>query len=392
MARRLELSQWPSGSYVSAIWPATSGVQYRPAYLYKPWVPPFIATATPFAVGNALVALTEAESQMERLSSSYRGSGSIADAFVRIEALSSSRIEGLNLNHRSLALALAQVGGASSVAQAVAHNVTAMNKTLELSAEESFSVEMIQEIHAALCVGTQLEEIAGDIRTTQNWIGKGQNGPRPNDYVPPPPEQVQGLLEDLCVFANRKDLPVVFQVAVTHAQFELIHPFADGNGRVGRCLIQAGLVRRLGPDIAHPPISSVLAADTEGYISSLQVYRRGDLNRYIETFSRATIASVGHVYSLTNAFDSLQQQWLQTLDNPRSGSLVRKAVALLPGSPVVDGNRMSSLLNVDVSQAIRTLNTLSEVGILSQATSGKRNRIWLAGEILQILDTYDFSE
>lgn len=96
---------------------------------------------------------------------------------MRIEAPSSSRIEGLALSHKPLALALAEVPGSTSTAKAVAKNVYAMKRAVELAAKEEFSIEMIRDIHATLCPGTQLDAIAGEIRTTQNWIGKGQNGP-----------------------------------------------------------------------------------------------------------------------------------------------------------------------------------------------------------------------
>lgn len=143
----------------------------------------------------------------------------------------------------------------------------AIKRAVELAAQEQFSINLVKDIHATLCTGTPLDTIAGKIRSTQNWIGKGQNGPSPEDYVPPPAEQVEELLEDLCCFANRNDMPVVFQMAVTHAQFELIHPFGDGNGKVGRCLIHAVLARRLGPHISQSPISSVLATSPDTYIS-----------------------------------------------------------------------------------------------------------------------------
>lgn len=94
---------------------------------------------------------------------------------------------------------------------------------------------------------------------------------------------------------------------------------------------------------------------------------------------------------LANAIEDLQNQWLERLGNPRKGSLQEKAIALLPGSPVINASRMSSMLEVNASQAIRTLNVLADSGILDQATPGKRNRIWLANEIIRMLNEYEFS-
>ncbi len=380
--------KWPPGKFVNATWPASSGIQHRPAYQYKAWVPPFIAAATPILTGKALLSLVNAESQYKMLQPKI---SAITDAFVRIEALSSSRIEGLKLSYKSLAMALAGVSRSSSTAKAVAKNVYAINKAIELASEAPFSVAMIQNIHKILCEGTQLDSIAGEIRVSQNWIGKGQHGPSPKDYAPPPPGNVERLLEDLCNFANRTDLPVVFQMAVTHAQFELIHPFGDGNGRVGRCLMHAVQVRRLGADTPRAPFSSVLAASVDDYIASLERYREGDLNGCIEFFSQAMSTSVGHMNFLASAISNLQVKWLEQLGVTRKESLQRKAIALLPSAPVVDAKLMSSMLDVDMHQAIRTLNTLADFGILEQLTSGKRNRVWVASEIIRLLEEYDFS-
>lgn len=176
-------------------------------------------------------------------------------------------------------------------------------------------------------------------------------------------------------FANRSYMPVIFQMAVTHTQFELIHPFGDSNGRVGRCLIHAVLVRRLGPRISQSPISSDLATSADTYISSLQRYRNGDLDSYIEFFSKAVSSSVKHMNLLADAFESLQNRWLERLTNPRKGSLQEKAIAVLPGSPVVGANRLSSMLGIDTSQAIRTLNALAAAEVIDQPTQGKKPRL-----------------
>jgi Fic family protein len=94
---------------------------------------------------------------------------------------------------------------------------------------------------------------------------------------------------------------------------------------------------------------------------------------------------------LASAISNLQVKWLEQLGATRKESLQRKAIALLPSAPVVDAKLMSSMLGADVSQTIRTLNTLADSGILEQVTSGKRNRVWVASEIIRILEEYDFS-
>lgn len=102
----------------------------------------------------------------------------------------------------------------------------------------------VVSIHQRLLTGTRLEEYAGQLRTTQNWIGGSDYNPCSAAFIPPPHEHVESLLEDLCAFCNSDSLPAVAQAAIAHAQFETIHPFVDGNGRTGRALIHVVLRRR----------------------------------------------------------------------------------------------------------------------------------------------------
>src|SRR5438105_1677041 len=107
------------------------------------------------------------------------------------------------------------------------------------------------------------------LRSEQNWIGGSDFNPCSAEFVPPPPEEVAALLEDLCAFCNDASLPAVAQAAIAHAQFETIHPFVDGNGRTGRALIHVVLRRRdLVPRIL-PPISLVLSTWSDDYVHGL---------------------------------------------------------------------------------------------------------------------------
>ncbi len=116
-------------------------------------------------------------------------------------------------------------------------NIDAMTYAVESLAEgESLSVDVLLEIHRGLLVGTRLEPHGGRLRREQNWIGGSTFNPCSAEFVPPPWEHVPALVADLCRFSSDDSLPAVAQAAIAHAQFETIHPFADGNGRVGRAL------------------------------------------------------------------------------------------------------------------------------------------------------------
>ncbi|HUP86050.1 MAG TPA: Fic family protein [Acidimicrobiales bacterium] len=121
------------------------------------------------------------------------------------------------------------------------------------------TVDGLLEMHEWLLSRTRLREHAGQIRSVQNWIGGSSFDPCSAAFVPPPFEQVEGVLADVCAFVNDDELPAVAQAAIAHSQFETIHPFVDGSGRTGRALIHAVLRRRgVAPRIL-PPISLVLA-------------------------------------------------------------------------------------------------------------------------------------
>ena len=118
---------------------------------------------------------------------------------------------------------------------------------------------------------------AGELRTVQNWIGGSDFSPRGALYIPPPPETVPGYMDDLVTFADRSDMPALLQAAIAHAQFESIHPFTDGNGRIGRALINTILRRRGATTRVVVPLASALVARRENYFDALGSYRSGDL-------------------------------------------------------------------------------------------------------------------
>ena len=184
----------------------------------------------------------------------------VARHLLRQESTASSRIEGLALGHRRIALAdfdLERSG--DQKAADIVGNIRAMAVALNLGdGPDRITPEHIKDIHRTLLHFGVDERIAGELRGQPGWIGGTM--PTTAAYVPPPHEEVPRLLDDLCEFVNRTDLPALVQAAVAHAQFENVHPFADGNGRVGRCLIHTVLRRRgLAPSFV-PPISVVLLA------------------------------------------------------------------------------------------------------------------------------------
>ena len=175
------------------------------------------------------------------------------------------------------------------------------------------------------------ERYVGVIRDEQGWIG----GTSPLDahLVTPPPSELPALLDDLVAFVNRADIDPVAQAAISHAQFEIIHPFADGNGRVGRVLVAWVLTRRLDL-LVPPPVSVAIAADVGGYTSGLVLFRLGDHHAWIKWFADA-VASGGRAQrALIVEVDHVKRNWRDRLastdQRPRSDAAVYAALDLLP--------------------------------------------------------------
>src|SRR5438876_7740206 len=161
--------------------------------------------------------------------------------YVRKEAVLSSQIEGTQSSLQNLLAAEARLNdpdAPSDVAEVVNY-VSAMNHGLERLAELPVSVRLIREIHSNLMHGARGGRLTpGELRTTQNWIGPGGCSLRDATFIPPPPQEVPQALSDLERFLHMENpAPPLIQVGLAHAQFETIHPFFDGNGRVGRLLI-----------------------------------------------------------------------------------------------------------------------------------------------------------
>jgi Fic family protein len=188
----------------------------------------------------------------------------LARLLLREESVASSKIEGLEVGGRRLLRAEAArlLGEAPSdvTAAEVLGNVDAMAWAIR-GVQESATITLahLLEVHRRLLTGTRLEAYGGEVRQEHNWIGGSSYNPCSAAFVPPPPEMVPALLHDLVAFCNDDSLPAVAQAALAHAQFEMIHPFVDGNGRTGRALIHLVLRRRGLATRVIVPVSLILA-------------------------------------------------------------------------------------------------------------------------------------
>ncbi|MDP9349773.1 MAG: Fic family protein, partial [Gemmatimonadota bacterium] len=292
--------------------------RYRRACKYEAFLPDPLRGLPLSLAAEVAGVVSEAEAAIRRLNDAAQPAlAPLARLLLRTESIASSKVEGMQLGVRELARAEARMesgGRAGPTALEVLANIDAMELAVhQAAAVERFSVEEILAIHRLLMEGALNAHVAGRLRTGQNWIGGNDYNPCGADFVPPPPEYVVALLEDLCDAVNHEVLPPLVQAALVHAQFETIHPFDDGNGRTGRALIHVVLRRRGLAPAYVPPISVILAAARDRYVEGLTRFREDRIGEWIEQFA-ATAAGAAHLATAyLRAVQALQARWRRQL-------------------------------------------------------------------------------
>lgn len=388
-----------NGHFERRIWEPSPGI-YPPlarlqrGFKYDAFIPDEIAGrewSIPSHVAEDIV-------RAERAIAALTGSPPIASIeamsrlLLRAESISSSQIEGLVVSGRRLAQALYDPVLGGDTARSVVNNIRAMEGAIALGAgTNQLTVETLCDLHAVLFQNTPYLEYAGHLRVEQNWIGGHLPAPLDAEYIPPPPDHVRPLMEDLVAFCARDDLPPVFQAGIAHAQFETIHPFVDGNGRVGRALIHIILRRRGAIELVVPPVSTVLIAGAERYVAGLTAYREGRDDDWSSLFAVAMQRAALRASALTRAVARLQEEWLKRLGETRMHATARQVVQLLPASPVLDANRTAELTGVSTVSARKALLRLEQVGALRLLKHGSRHgRVWVADELLGMLNAFEW--
>ena len=383
MPRTVDLV-WPGGGY--------GGRKDRLPFRYQAFVPDAIADWDEKLSPRAVEALGDATASLHVIQGSAAEDLEVLAApLLRAEALGSSFIEGLQASNKRLALAAYEPAAAPAVARAVLGNVRAMERAVELgSAPGAFTLDGFFDIHRTLLEGTSEERFAGRIRDDQNWIGGRGLSPRDATFVPPPFELVPGLLHDLIAFVNRDDVPAVAQAALAHAQLETIHPFGDGNGRAGRCLIHVVLRRRQLTPVLVPPISVVLATNASSYIAGLVDHREGRFDDWLGYFADQVTAACDATVRLHAQITRLLHDLIERAGSPRSDSVARKIILSLPSQPIVGAETVASRHGVTPTAARAALNRLDAAGVLAQTRVGRRrDREWASDELFDLLDAFE---
>ena len=364
----------------------------RTRFRFTAYVPDEIRDWEPAMTASLAALIAEAERRCASLNHDPPTLGSmdtLTRQLLRAEAVASSRIEGLVMSHRRLALAQA-AAGVDDTADQIVGNIAAMEEAVTTaSARGRITSADILEIHRTLLRDTRDSHIAGILRERQNWIGGEASSPAGAEFVPPPAREVKRLLDDLCQFLDRTDLSPATQAAIAHFQFETIHPFANGNGRVGRALIQLVLRRRgLAPEFV-PPISLAFAADAQTYVKGLTAYRHGALEDWLEVFANALGRAAEHSRAFATDVVDLQHRWMETAGRPRRNSTARRLIEVLPGRPVLTTDAAAQMLDVSNEAARLAMNSLEKAGVVQNGAAGKGRRIWEATGLFDLLDRFE---
>lgn len=307
---------------------------------------------------------------------------SFTPLLLRSESTASSRIEQLTSSARKVLEAEATGRGRGNAAL-IAANTRQMEAAV---ARARANVDGIVEMHQIL-LADSAPEIAGVLRGAQVWIGGSDYSPAGAMFVPPHQRHLTELMADLGEFMARDDLPALAQAAIAHAQFETIHPFADGNGRTGRALVHVVLPERGLTTSSALPLSAGLLTDTAAYFAALDAYRGGDVDRIVQLFARAAIDVAERGSWLAAELVAVRDEWNEQL-TARADALAWRVLDLLLQRPVLTTAAVSTEFGVSAETARNALDRLEADGVVISAQLDKRQRGWRSPDVLALLDEF----
>ena len=350
---------------------------------YAAFVPAPLPPQPPIAFDHALAALlSEADVALGRLdgvTSILPNPDLFVAMYVRQEAVLSSQIEGTQASLTDvLQFEVAEEGEPhlADVAEVVNY-VRAMHHGLGRLSELPLSLRLIREIHGELMQGVRGQERSpGDFRRSQNWIGPGGSTLASAAFVPPPPDDMREALANLESFLHDETLPPLVHAAIAHAQFETIHPFLDGNGRVGRLLITFLLCHR---GVLNKPLlylSHYLKQHRAEYYDRLQAIRLdGRWEEWVGFFLRGIAHVAREATDTARKIVKLRESHRERLaaEGKASGNLLR-ALDFLFEQPIVTVRFLQAQLGVTFATANKVVGRLAELDVVKERTGHARNR------------------
>jgi len=305
----------------------------------------------------------------------------IPAVMLRSESASSSQIENLTASAKNIAIAELD-SKAPKNSRIIADNISAMKTALSL--DSKISHDLILEIHKTLLQKTKAD-IAGKIREQQVWIGGSSISPSKAIFIPPHSKHINEYLADWVAFSNRINLNPIVLAAVSHAQFEIIHPFIDGNGRTGRALMQRVLKNNGIFRNSSLPISVGLLNKVDAYHSALNEFHNGDFIPIVKEITAGIIFAVQIGGSMVAKIDEIINNWKASIKSKESSN-VWKLIDLLVENPVVDAKFVSEKLNLSLKSAYNILQDAHNFEVLKPIGKINQNMKFEATGITGLID------
>ncbi|NEM92542.1 Fic family protein [Galbitalea soli] len=386
------MGSWPAVTSEVLRWQPVPGSDIGPGLStyfggpqpYTASIPALIADVDVTLPGALLAAAEEAARELSRFDAEVgHRVAAFAPVLLRSEAAASSQIEQLTASARAIFSAELGVRGTRN-ALLIAANTSALQAAVDLAGELGPSA--IRQMHAVL-MADQPRHTPGRWREEAVWIGISSQSPVGAEFVAPPWQLVPDLIDDLIAFAGRVDVPALVSTALTHAQFETIHPFTDGNGRTGRALAQAMLRHRAVTRNVAIPVSAGLLADLEGYHQALNAFRAGDGEPIVARFTEASVRAVVNARELVTDIDAIYAGWRERV-RARSDSGVWRVLDVVARTPVVDAGLIARELGIRPQNAYPLLRDLTEKGVLTAKNEYQIGTLWRSEEVLHAVDRF----
>jgi Fic family protein len=339
-----------------------------------------------------VAALSEADRQIGRLAGEGRrllNPHLLIRPFIRREAVLSSRIEGTQatLGELLAAEAGARVERSPADLREVANYVTALEHGIARLRRLPLSLRLVRELHAKLMTGVRgNSSIPGEFRRTQNWVGPAGATPESATYVPPPPDELMACLGPWEKFLHERALPPLVHVALAHYQFEAIHPFLDGNGRVGRLLITLMLIER---GVLPEPLlylSAFFEATRDEYYARLRgIQQDAEWEAWLRYFLEGLAQQAEDALRRVEQINTLLAEWRQRVADAPSSAPAR-LVDLIAENPYWTVRGVADRLEVAFTTAQRAVERLQRASILRRIGEARRDRAYCASDLLAILE------
>lgn len=370
-----------AGQYITNLSGEAAYKSFRPAPL-----PPVLEMDSELITG--LMQATKALATLDTLSSYIPNVNLFISMYVRKEALLSSQIEGTQATLEDVLDPLVEKNANQNVSDVVNY-IKATEYALQRRKELPLCNRLLKEVHAVLMAGVRgQEKNPGEFRISQNWIGAAGSTLKTARYIPPTPEDMEEAMSDLEKYINGyDDLDILIQAALIHYQFETIHPFLDGNGRIGRLLITLFLMEKKALQTPALYISYYLKKNRVEYYDRMSEVRNKDnYEQWIKFFLSAVTASAQDATDTIHALSRLHDENVKKIEGMgRAAKTARMVFDYLEQNPIIDIRKTADALKLSFTTVSTTVKRLIEEGILVQTNNASRSRVFCYEAYMAVL-------